>query len=108
VFDDDDSEQNGDQQQQHEDAFDGARFLGVLIGDAQLFDAGLDLLHGLFDVVIDAVENCALLDHEHTQLSENGGQFIDALCDVNDLLLTLTAKHTTAMDAKSRLEEGQA
>ena len=65
--------------------------LADLVGLVEVHHARLDALHRLLDVVVDAVEDGALLYDQHVELAEEGRQLVDGLRHLDDFLHAVLA-----------------
>jgi hypothetical protein len=53
----------------------------------QLLNTRLGVFHDSFHIVINAIQNCSLINHQDGKLFENSTQFLDTLSNLGNLLI---------------------
>ncbi len=65
MFPNENSEHDGDKHDEHDDAAEGQRILLVILGLLQLYDALLCVLHRRLHIIVDAIEDSALVNNKN-------------------------------------------
>jgi hypothetical protein len=84
----DDNDHHDDQDHQNGDACKGPSALVALFRLRHVLHACLDPIQGDIHVVVNAVEQRALVHHQDVQLLENIRELLNALGNLYDLLIT--------------------
>mmetsp|Transcript_22737 Transcript_22737/g.63449 ORF Transcript_22737/g.63449 Transcript_22737/m.63449 type:complete len:435 (+) Transcript_22737:195-1499(+) len=87
VLEDEDEQQSADQRDETEYALLGPCILLGLLRLLQLLNARLGMLHDRLHVVIDTIQDGALIDDEHREFLEDGPELLDGLRDLGNLLI---------------------
>lgn len=85
---DQNEQEEGNKADQEDDALQWPSILLRCFGSLQLRDALLGMLHNCLHVVINAVQNCSLINNKDRELFENCPQLLDALGNLNDFLVS--------------------
>ncbi len=85
--DDEGHDEDGDDEEAH--ALPGAGAFGLFVGALEVLDSLVDVEVGLLDVVVDAVDEGALLDDQLVELLVDAVELVDGLDQLGDLLVLL-------------------
>mmetsp|Transcript_27528 Transcript_27528/g.79383 ORF Transcript_27528/g.79383 Transcript_27528/m.79383 type:complete len:255 (-) Transcript_27528:240-1004(-) len=88
VLEDQNEQEEGDKTDQEDDAFQWSSILLRRFCSFKLRDTLLGMLHDGLHVVIDAIQNRSLINDEDRQFFEDGSQLLNALGNLNDLLVS--------------------